>query len=100
MRLLTRQEIHKEFRIPLGSIDGRMEELGVPPYLPARHGRGYHLLYDADEIAVALREDREQRQNKRLQPLSRRSRKQDSDNIYKMGWSKAKTILNIDTPRQ
>ena len=99
MRLLTRQEVHKEFRIPLGSIDGRMKELGVPPYLPARHGRGYHLLYDADEIAVALREDRERRQNKRLQPLSRRSMKQESD-IYKMGWSKARTILRIDAPRQ
>lgn len=62
LRLLTRKEIHEECRMPLSSVDSRMAELGVSPFAPPKTGRGHSLLYDANEIDVALKNEREKQQ--------------------------------------
>lgn len=61
MRLLTRQEISKEFRMPLASVVSRMADLGVCPFAPPKNGRGHHVLYDANEIIMALKNERERK---------------------------------------
>ena len=93
MRLITREEVAAEFRMPLASVVSRMAELRVEPYPPVKKGRGHHFLYDADEIAIALQNERETRvaRKQKRQPRIRPSRPGES--IYTMGWSKAKLIL-------
>lgn len=99
MRLITRQEIHEEFRFPIGTIDERMKELGVLPYPPSRRGRGHHLLYDAEEIVVALRNEREVKQAKKQKRVPRLHKKNEG-NIYEMGWKKASQILTVNSCAQ
>lgn len=99
MRLITRQEIAKEFRMPLSSVDSRMTSLGVLPYAPPQRGRGHHVLYDAEEINIALQNERETihaRQKKRPP----RIKKKPSVNIYEMSWAQAKEYLTPSSLRQ
>lgn len=94
MRLVTRQEIAAEFRMPLAYVALRMAELGVVPYPPSQKGRGYHLLYDAEEIVFALQKEREVRIAKRekRQPKAFKMPRQE-ENFFAMGWRQAKAIL-------
>ncbi len=95
MRLVTRQEIHAEFRVPVGTVDARMKELGVVPYPPSRRGRGHHLLYDAEEIVVAMRNEREMKQAIKQKRAPRFHKKIDG-NIYEMGWKRARQVLTVN----
>ncbi|MDL2315455.1 hypothetical protein LJC59_00030 [Desulfovibrio sp. OttesenSCG-928-A18] len=80
--------------MPLASVSSRMAELGVHPFSPAKTGRGHHVLYDADEISLALKNEREMQLAKRQKRQPRIRRKLlASDNIYNMPWSKAKALL-------
>lgn len=99
MRLLTRHEIAAEYRMPLSSVVSRMAELDVVPFAPAKRGRGHHVLYDAEEIDIALKNEREIKQAKKgkQKPKVRRKPVQ---NIYEMGWARAKEHLTQSTPTQ
>lgn len=98
MRLRTRQEIAEEFRIPPRGVDARMVALGCVPTRHAAKGRGYHVLYDADEVVRALENEREtalakiQKRRPKVRPAP--------DDFYSMGWSKAKLLLTGGLPSQ
>ena len=100
MRLLTRQEISTEFRIPLDGVDSRMSELGVEAYAPVKKGRGYHVLYDADEIILALRNEREVKIAKKQKRVPRLRHKNGIPDIFSMPWSQAEKLLTASSPRQ
>ena len=96
MRLRTKKEIAEEFRIPTSGVDSRMAELGC---LPTRHkpkGRGYHTLYDADEVARAILNERElaAAKKQRRHPVI----KQAPDEFWTMGWSKAMPRSWVQSP--
>ena len=98
MRLRTRDEIAEEFRLPKSGVDSRMAELGC---LPTRHkprGRGYSVLYDADEVVRALENEREKAAAKKQKraPII----KQPLDDFWTGGWSKAKRLLTETSPVQ
>lgn len=87
--------------MPLSSLDSRMAELGVLPFMPPSRGRGHSIKYDANEIDTALKNEREMlhaRKEKRkariLRPPSR------EDNIYNMSWREAEQRLTPSTPTQ
>lgn len=101
LRLLTRKEIHKEYRMPLSSVDSRMAELGVSPFAPSKIGRGYSVLYDANEIELAMKNERERTMAKKQKREPRILRPPPKgENIYDMPWSQAKERLTPSTPMQ
>lgn len=94
MRLLTRQEIADEFRLPESGVDARMSELGVAPYPPAKRGRGYRMLYDAEEITVALKNERERKlAKKEKRRANTRTYAKPERSIFEMSWREAEAIL-------
>ena len=101
MRLITRQEIAIEFRMPLASVALRMAEIGVEPYQPHQKGRGHHLLYDAEEIIYALQNEREAKIAKRKKRKPTTFKKQrPEESLFSMGWGQAKALLTPSAPPQ
>ena len=99
MELMTREEVKTKYKIPLGSIDTRMKELGVEPHLPPKKGRGWAVLYDGIEIDSALRNEREKRvaiREKRQPSL----RVKPADDFMSLSWREAKARLTNHSPTQ
>ena len=94
MRLITRHEVSAEFRIPVSSVDERMGELKVIPYLPSKKGRGYHVLYDAEEIIEALKNERDRKQAIREKRRPRICRRTTPD-IFNLTWKEAQRVLAV-----
>lgn len=56
MRLLTRQEIAEEFRVPANGVDTRMAELGVLPYPPPTEAAFLFLSHTSSQVGRAYRQ--------------------------------------------
>lgn len=96
---MTREEINIKYKIPLGSVDARMKDLGVEPHLPPKKGRGWAVLYDAIEYERALQDEREKRiaiKEKRLPRL----RVKPADDFLSLPWKEAKARLTNHAPTQ
>lgn len=101
LRLRTRAQVSEEYQMPLRSVDSRMVELGVKPFNPPTKGRGHRVLYDTNEIDIALQNERErQLAKKEKRSASIRRQPPKGANIFEMSWSQAKEFLTPQSPTQ